>query len=162
MTKRGEFLSLMAHLRWADERTWQSLARIDDPPTRTVELYAHIIGAEETWLARMTGNLARMPVWPDWPLDRVHEMADMVHRELAILAESMEADGGSREVDYVNSAGQAFKSTVADMVRHVAQHGAYHRGQIAMLLRGDGLVPEPTNYIAFVRGAPAATRLPSD
>lgn len=157
---REEFPTLVAHLRWADERVWQSLARVADPPARAVELYAHIIGAEETWLARITGNPARMAVWPDWPLDRVQEVAGLVHRELAALAESLDADGGAREVDYVNSAGQAFQSTVGDMLRHVAQHGAYHRGQIAMLLREDGLVPEPTDYIAFVRGAPAATRLP--
>ena len=103
-----------------------------------------------------------MAVWPDWPLERVHEMADLIHREVAALAEALDANGSAREVDYVNSAGQAFRSTVGDMLRHVAQHGAYHRGQIALLLRDDGLVPEPTDYIAFVRGAPAATRLPRD
>ena len=40
-------------------------------------------------------------------------------------------------------------------------HGAYHRGQIALLLREGGAEPAPTDYIAFVRGAPAATRTPS-
>jgi uncharacterized damage-inducible protein DinB len=160
--ERGEFPSLVAHLRWADERAWQSLTRVADPPAKAIELYAHITGAEETWLARITGRPARMPVWPDWSLERVHEMAALVHRELTSLADSIEAAGGDRDVAYVNSAGQAFRSTVADMLRHVAQHGAYHRGQIALLLRQDGLVPEPTDYIAFVRGAPAATRLPRD
>lgn len=159
---RGEFPSLVAHLRWADERVWQSLARVPDPPARAVELYAHIIGAEETWLARMTGNPARMPVWPDWPLDRVHEQAGQVHRELTALADAIDGAGEAREVDYVNSAGQAFRSTVGDMLRQVGLHGAYHRGQIALLLRDDGLVPEPSDYIAFVRGVPAATRLPRD
>lgn len=160
--ERGEFPSLVRHLRWADDRVWQSLARVADPPKRAVELYAHIIGAEETWLARITGHPARMAVWPDWPLDRVHGLAGQVHRELTALVDAMDGAGAAREVDYVNSAGQAFRSTVADMVRHVAQHGAYHRGQIAMLLRDGGLVPEPSDYIAFVRGVPAATRLPRD
>jgi hypothetical protein len=31
-----------------------------------------------------------------------------------------------------------------------------------MQLREAGLVSEPTDYIAFVRGAPAATRSPRD
>ncbi len=160
--ERGEFPSLVAHLRWADERVWESLARVGDPPAKCVGLYAHIVGAEETWLARIRGTPARIGVWPDWPLERVHEMAAQVHRELSMLAAATESDGGAREVDYVNSAGQAFRSTVADMLRQVALHGSYHRGQIAMLLRAEGLVPEPTDYIAFVRGAPAATRLPRD
>jgi uncharacterized damage-inducible protein DinB len=37
-------------------------------------------------------------------------------------------------------------------------HGAYHRGQIALLIRQAGAVPAPTDYVAFVRGAPTATR----
>jgi uncharacterized damage-inducible protein DinB len=41
---------------------------------------------------------------------------------------------------------------------HVAMHGSYHRGQITMLVRDAGAEPQPTDYIAFVRGAPAATR----
>lgn len=158
--ERSEFPSLVAHLRWADERTWQSLARVADPPARALELYAHIIGAAETWLARITGKPARLAVWPDWPIDRVHELAGLIHGELGALADTIDGAGEAREIDYVNSAGQSFRSTVGDMLRQVALHGAYHRGQIAMLLRDDGLVPEPTDYIAFVRGAPAATRLP--
>jgi uncharacterized damage-inducible protein DinB len=67
----------------------------------------------------------------------------------------LELDG---EVTYVNSAGQEFRSTRRDMLLHVALHGCYHRGQVALLLREAGAVPEPTDYIAFVRGVPAATR----
>jgi uncharacterized damage-inducible protein DinB len=44
------------------------------------------------------------------------------------------------------------------MLTHVAMHGSYHRGQIAAALRAGGDIPSPTDYIAFVRGAPAATR----
>jgi uncharacterized damage-inducible protein DinB len=40
----------------------------------------------------------------------------------------------------------------------VALHGAYHRGQIAQLLRQNGAQPAATDYIGFVRGVPAATR----
>jgi uncharacterized damage-inducible protein DinB len=42
----------------------------------------------------------------------------------------------------------------------VALHGSYHRGQIALLVRAGGSTPAPTDYIAFIRGAPAATRTP--
>ena len=63
-----------------------------------------------------------------------------------------------RGVTYRNSAGEEYTSTVEDILLHVALHGAYHRGQIARALRQGGAVPEPTDYIAFTRGAPAATR----
>jgi uncharacterized damage-inducible protein DinB len=33
----------------------------------------------------------------------------------------------------------------------VALHGAYHRGQIAALIRREGLEPVATNFIIFAR-----------
>ena len=61
------------------------------------------------------------------------------------------------EIPYVNSAGDAFRSTRADIMLQVMLHGSYHRGQVAAVLRAGGATPAPTDYIAFARGAPAAT-----
>ena len=58
------------------------------------------------------------------------------------------------------SAGQAFRSTLEDILLHVALHGAYHRGQLAMLVRDGHGEPAPTDYIAFVRGVAAARTVP--
>jgi uncharacterized damage-inducible protein DinB len=61
-------------------------------------------------------------------------------------------------VHYRNSAGDEFDNAIEDILVHVAMHGSYHRGQITMLVRDAGAEPQPTDYIAFVRGAAAATR----
>ena len=37
-------------------------------------------------------------------------------------------------------------------------HGMYHRGMTSVLTRRGGGTPAPTDYIAYVRGAPTATR----
>jgi uncharacterized damage-inducible protein DinB len=59
-------------------------------------------------------------------------------------------------VHYTNSDGQHFETSVSDILTHVALHGAYHRGQVAHLLRGAGAEPQATDYIQFGRGAPAS------
>ena len=61
-------------------------------------------------------------------------------------------------VRYRNGAGQEFTSTVEDILLRLCLHGAYHRGQIAWALRPSGVTPAATDFIAFIRGAPAATR----
>jgi hypothetical protein len=43
----------------------------------------------------------------------------------------------------------------------IALHGAYHRGQVALVVRGGGGEPASTDYIGFVRGVPAARTVPS-
>jgi uncharacterized damage-inducible protein DinB len=54
-------------------------------------------------------------------------------------------------MEYRNSAGVPFHTSVADMLAQAALHGSYHRGQIALLVRQGGGTPAVTDYIAFVR-----------
>ena len=54
-------------------------------------------------------------------------------------------------VAYHNSRGEPFETPLAEISAHVVSHGAYHRGQIAALLRAAGLAPPPTDRIAYAR-----------
>ena len=128
------------------------------PPSKSLELYAHVLGAEHVWLARLQQRSASVAVWPELNLEQCAELAAANHEEFSRLAATLDEAGLDREVPYVNSAGDSFRSGVRDILVHVALHGCYHRGQVALTLRQSGSIPEPTDYIAFVRGAPAATR----
>ena len=149
---------LFAHLAWADAHAIQALREAGDPP-RARELMAHIVGAELVWLARIEGRRADVDVWPTLSLYQLGIHAGKVREGYDRLLAGLDEGGVTREVHYVNSAGLAFTSTVCDILLHVALHGSYHRGQVALLVREGGAMPARTDYIAFVRGAPAATRM---
>jgi uncharacterized damage-inducible protein DinB len=57
----------------------------------------------------------------------------------------------TEEVSYTNSKGEAWSSTVDEILTHIAIHSAYHRGQIAADLRSAGQTPAYTDYIHAVR-----------
>jgi len=149
---------LFAHLRWADGRTLAALRAAQAPPAKALELYAHILGAEHVWLARLNQQPAQLAVWPTGSPDELGALADANHAGFAALLAALDPAALEAEVPYTNSAALAFRSTRLDILLHVALHGCYHRGQVALLLRESGAAPLPTDYIAFVRGAPAATR----
>ena len=151
---------LAGHLRWADERAQATLRRAGGGPSKALDLYAHLVAAEHVWLARLTGVPPRVPVWPTLTLDACAELAAENHREYAEYLQRLDGADLDRGVAYTNSAGTSFTSTVEDILLHVCLHGTYHRGQIALLLRQGGDTPEATDYIAYMRGAPAATREP--
>lgn len=54
-------------------------------------------------------------------------------------------------MSYRSSQGTPFQTSVGDILMHLASHGAYHRGQIALLLRQAGAEPLNTDFITFVR-----------
>jgi len=150
---------LFAHMEWADAQV-QASFRTTPPPAKALDLYAHILGAEHVWLTRLRRAKAEYAVWPALSLKDCEELASRNASEYASYVASADAAALATDIAYVNSAGQSFTSRVDDILVHVAMHGAYHRGQVALLVREAGSKPAPTDYIAFVRGAPAATRKP--
>lgn len=149
---------LIAHLAWADDRVLAALRSATTPDPSCRELFAHLLATEHVWLARLKGEVPKHPVWPDLSLEQCAALVQANQRALATYVDGLTPDDLSRGVRYVNSAGREFTSSIEDILLHIAMHGSYHRGQIALALRRGGGVPMATDYIAFVRGAPAATR----
>ena len=155
---KDHFTMLFKHVEWADARVLESLRSAQNPQRRGQELYAHILGSEHVWLSRINGTTPRVDVWPVLKLDECERLGKENIGAFNGLVSLLTPDLLKKPITYRNSAGDQFTSTVEDILTHVAMHGSYHRGQIAAALRAGGDIPSPTDYIAFVRGAPAATR----
>ena len=151
---------LAAHLKWADTAVLGSLRSATNVSLRALQLYSHIVAAESVWLARIAGRKPDVPVWPSIALDEAEALGARNAIELDAIVAALDPADAARVVDYRTSAGHSFSSTVEDMLLQMFLHGAYHRGQIAMLVRDGGDEPAPTDYIAFARGAPAARTVP--
>ncbi len=148
------------HMAWADGAVLEALKASASPDPAALELLGHVLGAEHVWLARLDGRPPTVAVWPKLG---VAECTSVLARNRDGLLQSFGtlAPGDlTRTVHYRTSAGDEFDSSIGDILLHVCLHGAYHRGQVAWLLRRGGGVPPPTDYIGFVRGVPAATRQP--
>ena len=149
--------TLLDHMAWADELVLESL-RHPSVPRRALDLYAHVLGAEHVWLARLEQRAASVAVWPALTIDECARLARENRSAFRSYADRLTSGDLRRLVHYRNSAGDEFDTAIEDILLHVAMHGSYHRGQVALLIRDAGATPQPTDLIAFVRGAPAATR----
>lgn len=156
----GYLMKLVAHLEWADAATLRALETAPGTDTQALTVYTHVLGAEAVWLARIAGRTSDVAVWPTLSLEQSRALGHRNVSELKALLQSADEHSIDREIDYRNSAGQPFTSKVEDILLHVCLHGAYHRGQIAQMIRQGGGEPEPTDFIAFIRGAPTAKTIP--
>jgi uncharacterized damage-inducible protein DinB len=150
--------SLVDHMAWADDRVLESLRQPAIPP-RALEIYAHVLGAEHVWLARLEGRMPTVAVWPKMTMVECERVARENQTAFLGYVNRLTSADLRRTVHYRNSAGQEFDTPIEDILVHVAMHGSYHRGQVTLLVRDAGAEPQPTDFIAFVRGVAAATRL---
>lgn len=108
----------------------------------------HIVGAETLWHARLTGARAPLAVWPDLAPGQVETwVADLD----GMWTRYLEGARLEESVSYTNTKGDAFSSTVEDVLTHVVMHSAYHRGQIAADVRAAGHEPAYTDFIHATR-----------
>lgn len=150
---------LWRHAAWADALLLASLRDVADTPAAAPAWreYTHVLGAEEVWLSRLEQRTSRSAVWPTLGAADAAALADTLRDAYAAYFEALDPSALDRPVPYTNSAGQSFVTAASDILLQVMLHGQYHRGKVNLLLRQAGLEPAPTDYIAFVRGVPAAT-----
>ena len=151
-------MELLEHLRrqfaydeWANREVLTGLKARANPLARPRQLLAHILSAERLWLERIRQQPQTLPVWPDFTLDQCEEqIVDLARRWSEFLGQISPA-GLSETVVYKNSKGEPWTSSVEDILTHVLLHSAYHRGQIASLVRAGGEQPAYTDFIHAVR-----------
>jgi len=149
---------LWQHSFWADRLMLAGLRKLSTVPPDAQREFAHVIGAQETWLSRIEGRRATLDVWPAVKLEELN--ADSVIAKFDTFLTHLTPSALAGHVHYANSAGKTFDTVLSDILMHVAMHSQYHRGKVNVHLRGAGLEPMPTDFITWVRGIPAATKKP--
>jgi uncharacterized damage-inducible protein DinB len=149
MTVPQDLLRRMyGYMAWADARTLASLRAMPDPPKQALDLFAHLLAAEHIWLRRIDGVVHLYDIWQSIGLDECERLAHANHAGFSrVLAEA----DRQRDVSYHSIAGDPYTTPLEEILIHVSHHGAYHRGQIALLVRGADGAPLSTDYILYQR-----------
>jgi uncharacterized damage-inducible protein DinB len=116
-----------------------------------VKLLAHIMSTEWLWLERMRGVKRSFAVWPEWTLDEIEAQLPKLKREWKVFLGEKKPPDLALRFQYTNTKGEHYSSTIGETAMHVAMHGAYHRGQIALLVRDGGGEPAYTDFIEAAR-----------
>lgn len=148
----GDFLSLFQYTRWANDRILETMRGADEVPARTIELFGHLLRAQDIWYGRVQDtHHATLSLWAEEDLSACAERSVKSDRRWQdLLGDTTTADL-DRPVSYTNSKGTPFETPLRDILSHVINHSTHHRAQIALLLRDADIAPPATDYIYFVR-----------
>ncbi len=147
--------------RWANRTTLESVAAL------TPEEYArpiggsfgsvqgtlaHLYGADWVWLERFHGRSPRaMPEGEDLAsLDALDRKWREVEAGQDAFIGTLTQERLAEPLSYVSFAGDAFTRRLGDALLHLANHGTYHRGQVATLLRQLGKKCASTDFLRYI------------
>jgi uncharacterized damage-inducible protein DinB len=134
---------------WANGDVLHAIRAAAGENKRSLQLMSHILAAERVWLERLKQQPQSVPVWPEpdfaWCQAEAQSLEKLWLEYLATVADL------SQTISYKNTKGEAWTSSIADVLTHVVMHSAYHRGQIASHMREKGQTPAYTDFIHAVR-----------
>jgi uncharacterized damage-inducible protein DinB len=164
-----EAQSLIDYHYWARDRVLAAAAplTVEDfqrdlrnsfPSVR--DTLAHLSMTDWIWHARWTGHSPTAP--PHSPeefptVETVREFWQAQEAKIRSFVVRLPEGALGAEIDYRNMKGQAGRSSFAQMIAHLVNHGSYHRGQVTTMLRQLGAAPPAgMDLIAFFRERAAA------
>jgi uncharacterized damage-inducible protein DinB len=136
---------------WANREVLETISAVGGESARSLQLMSHILAAERVWLERLRQMPQSVPVWPEPDLANCEAECSKLEREWHEYLELATAGDLLQTVSYKNTKGEAWTSTILDVLTHVIMHSAYHRGQIASHMRSIGQAPAYTDFIHAVR-----------
>lgn len=144
-------LKLYQYNAWANRRVIGCLERQAVTDEKILSIFAHCVAANFIWYNRFMG----LPK-SDYKLwggnYSIVEMKQMVEEAARIWLEFIESNNSfDRVLKYHNYVGDYYENNIQDIMIHLVNHGSYHRGQVAVLLRERGYDPINTDLITYDR-----------
>ncbi len=148
---KDHLIQLLDYELWANQRLIEALDTLKNPPARAVALMGHILSAQHVWFGRITHEHAFVAIWEDIPVSWMIETAERQHRQISSYVSSLKETELLDLIEYVNTKDITYKSSLLNILTHLSQHSAYHRGQVVQLIRP--LVNEAplTDFIVWTR-----------
>jgi uncharacterized damage-inducible protein DinB len=157
-----DFRLLYDYNAWADHRALEACAALNEEQfTRDLgssyrsvrDTLVHIMLVEWLWLERWHGrsptSYAANAEFPNH--ESVRARWSEIERDLLDYVASLTSEEVQRVVHHKTTAGVLQAQPLWQMLQHLVNHGTYHRGQVATMLRQLGAKPIATDLIFFYR-----------
>jgi len=115
---------------------------------RAHQLFSHVLNAHHIWNCRIMAKPEMYTVWEIQPVEKFHPISSQNNVDTINILDHLDINA---IVSYQNSTGERFQNTVGEVLFHVINHSTYHRGQIAIDFKENGISPLITDYIFWKR-----------
>lgn len=151
---------LVRYSAWASKKLLAFAATVpEEDVTRAIpnshggilKTFQHIYYADRVWLARLE-RASILPFEDPAPGPSLADLDQSWWPLLDRMAACAEACEPTTKVPFKRYTGESYSLEAYKIVQHVANHGTYHRGQIAAMLKQSGHTPPSTDLSFYQLG----------
>jgi uncharacterized damage-inducible protein DinB len=114
----------------------------DKTSEKSVKLYSHILNAHQIWNCRIEPNQSPFEIWEIHPIHNCKDIDKKNYENTLLILDKFDMNN---TINYTNTK----SNSIRDILFHIINHSTYHRGQIAIEFRQNGVDPLVTDYIFY-------------
>ena len=146
-------VDLFNYTDWANRTLLAVVLQLPDPG-EAQRLFSHFISSQDKWMNRISGEREdREYAWfgEIFPLEELESRWGKSIEKWYALIDKLEEKDLDGDVFFQRpSDGQKMSVKLRDIMLQMNYHGIHHRAQVNTMIRQQGLVPPPTDYILTV------------
>jgi uncharacterized damage-inducible protein DinB len=157
-----DFRLLYEYNSWANRRTLDACSALNTEQfTRDLgssfpsvrDTLSHICEVESLWLERWQGHSGTfLRPGSDFPtFASLRSRWDEVEPKLSTYVNALKPEDIARVIEHKTTKGVPQSAPLWQMLQHLVNHGTYHRGQVAAMLRQLGAKANSTDLIFYYR-----------
>lgn len=114
---------------------------------KSLKLMNHILNAHQVWNSRILNQNPFLP----WQINEFSDLNPINETNYTNSKTILQRFDSHQNIHYQNTKDEKFENKIEDILFHIINHSTYHRGQIALLFRENGIEPLVSDYIAYKR-----------
>ena len=148
-------IRLFNYNHWANEILTDLLLSNSVSDEYIYKLLSHNLNAQYIWLHRLDPNKkSNVELWDIHTIEKLKEMNDEIAEFFIDYLTEIRPRDIAKKISVANLKGETFINSIGDIMIHIGNHAAHHRGQISSKLREMGVDPPNFNYITYARSFP--------
>lgn len=145
----GFFHHQLDYTLQANARVFEEIQEKAAQESTLLRLASHIVLAQEVWWNRIQHEPIHFGVWEELDIAScLNRNQATLHHWKQFLDNITDADLHT-PIHYLNLAGEPQEKNLETILMHLNYHAAYHRGQLALLLKSYSSSIPSTDYIRF-------------
>lgn len=115
-----------------------------------IKFFSHLINSQNKWMERIIEgkNAHEMSWWePYYELDQLEEKwNDSLQIWINYIRTKTETELSTR-IEFIGNSGDVYTASPQDIALQLNYHSIHHRAQMQTIIRQQGLIPDPLDYI---------------
>ncbi len=148
-------LKIFNYNHWSNELLLETIEKNNVKDEYIIKMMSHNLNAQRKRYNHISGDITTVfDIWEIHSLEQLKSKNNALTELYIKMISKLKLSKLNEKIETTSLEGDKFFMSVTDIMIHIANHSAHHRGQISLRLRELGIAPPDYGYLIYCKSFP--------